>query len=403
MSKELRPIRAEEMKAYGDQISLVFSGSRASPEGIEALHELVELDRTLAWFEGGRIVASAGVCSFRMTVAGGARLGCAGLTRVTVLPTHRRQGLLTGMMRAHLEDAHRRGEPLAALYASEATIYGRFGYGIGTVHANLSVVRGAAFREVVDIRGRVRLMSREEAATQLPALVERLAPGQPGLVAREPAWWGQRVAERIFFGPPRPSETSWAAFADRGYAAYRVRTTSTTHGPERQILLLDLLAADPEAYRGLWRYVLDIDLADRVEAGARPRSEPLMHLLADPRSARTELEDGVWLRLVDVAAALAGRSYAAEGTLAIEVEDEFCDWNRGTWTLEAGAGGARCERGGKAALAVSAADLATVYLGESSFRDLLWAGRLEERHPGAARLADSMFSSPVVPWCPFHF
>lgn len=403
MTRELRPVRADELKAYYDQINRVFNGSDAPPEQVEAVAPFVELDRTLAWFDEGAIVASAGVYSYRMTVPGGARVPTAGLTRVTVLPTHTRQGLLTGMMREHLQDAHRRGEPLAALYASEAVIYGRFGYGIGTHHASIKLRRGAPFKEAVEVRGKVRTLGREEALAVAPAIAERIAPGQPGMIVREPGFWRLRIEERIPSGPPPPSHLNWVACGETGYAAYRVRTTWTSHGPEREILLADLLAADPETYRVLWRHILDIDLADRVEAGSRPRSEPLEHLLADARALQSTLWDGLWIRLVDVRAALAARTYGVPGRLSIEVSDPFCEWNRGVWTLEAGADGARCSPGGDADLALSAADLATVYLGDSTFHGLLWAGHLAERRAGAARLADSMFASPVVPWCPVHF
>jgi predicted acetyltransferase len=165
-----------------------------------------------------------------------------------------------------------------------------------------------------------------------------------------------------------------------------------------------LVAATAEAYAALWRHVLDVDLMARVAAEMRPVDEPLRFLLADSRQPKTRVEDGIWLRLVDVAAALAGRRYALEGRLGLRVRDTFCPWNDGQYELVGGPAGAECKPNtGSPDIAIDAADLAALYLGGNRFRTLFEAGRVEELSQGAIARADAMFAIDRAPWCPSHF
>jgi predicted acetyltransferase len=175
-------------------------------------------------------------------------------------------------------------------------------------------------------------------------------------------------------------------------------------GPNGTLRLGMLIATTAEAYAALWRHVLDVDLMARVSAEMRPVDEPLRFLLADSRQPKTRIEDGLWLRLVDVAAALAGRRYAAEGRLGLRVRDEFCSWNDGPYELVGGPAGAECKpSSGTPDLALDAADLAALYLGGNRFRALSEAGRVQELRAGAIALADAMFATERAPWCPSHF
>ena len=175
-------------------------------------------------------------------------------------------------------------------------------------------------------------------------------------------------------------------------------------GPNGALRLEMLVAATAEAYAALWRHVLDVDLMARVSAEMRPVDEPLRFLLADSRRPKTRIEDGLWLRLVDVAAALRGRRYAIEGRLGLRVRDAFCPWNDGQVELVGGPQGADCKAlNGTPDLALSAADLAAVYLGGTRWHTLAEAGRVQELRPGAIARADLMFATDRAPWCPSHF
>jgi predicted acetyltransferase len=386
---------------------LAFGDSLPTDEELAVSREVTEFDRTLAFFDGREIVATTGIFSYQMTVPGGS-LPCAGVTRVSVLSTHRRRGLLTAMMRRQLSDIHERGEPLAALYASEAPIYGRFGYGLATYQAAVEVGRShAAFTTGLAGSGRLVMV---DVPTAIPALVriwEEARRDQPGMLTLDQRWIRNLLADleitrhgaspqyRVLYGTDaKPS----------GFAIYRIKMDWDAAGPNGELRLEMLVAATAEAYAALWRHVLTVDLIARVSAEMRPVDEPLRFLLADSRQPKTRVEDGVWLRLVDVERALAGRRYAVEGRLVLRVRDAFCPWNEGHYELNGGPTNAVCERcEGNPDLELSAADLGALYLGGNRFRTLADAGRVEERKPGAIARADAMFAGQRAPWCPSHF
>jgi predicted acetyltransferase len=384
-----------------------FGASLPTDEELAISKEITEFDRTLAFFDGKEMVATAGIFSYEMTVPGGA-LPCGGVTRVSVLSTHRRRGLLTAMMRRQLDDMRERGEPLAALYASEAPIYGRFGYGLATYQASVEIERRhAAFARKVTGSGRLSMVDVPTAVGAFSRVWGQARHSQPGMLGLDERWIRNALADlevvregaspqyRVLYQTDgRPS----------GFAIYRIKLEWDASGPNGTLRLGMLIAASAEAYAALWRHVLDVDLMARVSAEMRPVDEPLRFLLADSRQPKTRIEDGVWLRLVDVAAALAGRRYPVEGRLALRIRDAFCPWNDGSYDLVGGPAGAECKSTGSTPdLELEAADLAAVYLGGNRFRALFEAGRIEELRPGAVARADVMFATDRAPWCPSHF
>jgi predicted acetyltransferase len=384
-----------------------FGASLPTDEELAISKEITEFDRTLAFFDGKEMVATAGIFSYEMTVPGGA-LPCGGVTRVSVLSTHRRRGLLTAMMRRQLDDMRERGEPLAALYASEAPIYGRFGYGLATYQASVEIERRhAAFARKVTGSGRLSMVDVPTAVGAFSRVWGQARHSQPGMLGLDERWIRNALADlevvregaspqyRVLYQTDgRPS----------GFAIYRIKLEWDASGPNGTLRLGMLIAASAEAYAALWRHVLDVDLMARVSAEMRPVDEPLRFLLADSRQPKTRIEDGVWLRLVDVAAALAGRRYPVEGRLALRIRDAFCPWNDGSYDLVGGPAGAECKSTGSTPdLELEAADLAAVYLGGNRFRALFEAGRIDELRPGAVARADVMFATDRAPWCPSHF
>lgn len=405
---EMRPITAEELPAFVRQLGQTFQGRTPPAEFVEARRETFELDRSLGVFDGGQLVGTAGVYSLEMTVPGGF-LPAAGVTMVTVSPTHRRQGILRALMRRQLDDIHAREEPLAALYASEAGIYGRFGYGLASYHSTVRIERSrSAFAAPFEDPGRLAFADAAAARAACPPVYERVRANQQGMVDMTEARW------RVRFDDPEAYRDGWSELytvlhtsgdAADGYALFRKRMDWAPDGPRGELRVVQLLAASPAAYAALWRFCLDFDLMARTEAEDRPVKEPLRHLLADPRAAQESLADGIWLRLVDVRAALAGRRYAVPGSLVLAVHDEFCPWNAGVLALEGGSEGSECGTAASAAadLELSAADLAAVYLGGETFLNLAIAGRVSELRPGALARADAMFHTSVPPWTPLHF
>lgn len=407
MSIEVRPVAEAELEAFFNQLSLVFSGDPSDPEVRDRNRALTELDRTLGAFEDGRLVGTGAAFTFRMAVPGGVTVPAAGVTRVSVAPTHRRRGLLRAMMRRQLDDIHARGEPLAGLYSAQAPIYGRFGYGVGTWHSHLVIPRSRSAFRAPARDGRVRIVDAEGALAEIPALHEQLSIAQPGAVIRKQGYWEMRAADLA--DHRRGRSRNWYLVHDGedgpdGFAIYRVQPRWLAEDPGGTVFLSDLMASSAAATAALWRFCLDVDLMVRVDAANRPVTDPVRHLLADSRAARETVYDGLWIRLVDVGAALAGRRYAREGNLAIEVGDEFCPWNAGRWELAADAGGAECRRTERAPdLALDVADLGAAYLGGTRLTTLAAAGRVEASSQALLQRADAMFAASPPPWCPTHF
>ncbi len=358
-------------------------------------------------FDGRQVVGTAGIFSYQMAVPGGS-LPCGGVTRVGVASTHRRRGLLRAMMRRQLDDMHQRGEPLAALYASEAPIYGRFGYGLATYMAEIEVRRSqAAFAQPLSAGGRVVMLDVPAAVEAFTQVWSQVQPTQPGMLTLDARWWRLHLVDlEIYRQGFSPQYRVVYEFEGKpaGFALYRIKMDWDASGPIGELSVDMLIAASADAYAALWRYVIEVDLIARVTAEGRPIDEPLRFLLADSRQPKTRVDDGIWLRLVDVQRALAGRRYAVDGRLVLRVRDPFCPWNEGHYELNGGPTNAACERcTDDADLELSAADLAGVYLAGNRFGTLREAGRIQELRRGAVTRADAMFATDRTPWCPSHF
>jgi len=377
-----------------------------------------EPDRVVAAFEGEEPVGCAGAFTFRLTVPGG-EVGAAGVTLVGVSPSHHRRGILRRLMRQQLDDVHERGEPVAVLWASEAAIYQRFGYGLATFAGTFDVDRTrTVFSHPVPAEGRIRMVEGDEAVRLLPIAYDRTRVVTPGALSRTEDWWRWEVVHDAEFRRQGASPKYFVLYevdgTPEGYAFYRVREAWDERGPKSELLVREVIAATPRAERDIWRWLFDIDLVGRIHADRVPVPPPIFHLLAEPRRLGLTVLDGLWLRIVDLPAALAGRAYAADGGLVLDVSDDFCQWNAGRWRIEAGgearsgpAGATRPARVDRtdapADLALDAADLGAVYLGGVPFRELAAAGRVAELRPGAIRLADTVFAADRTPWCSTMF
>jgi predicted acetyltransferase len=406
MDLEIRPIRADEFETYARATDAAFSGV-LSPEELEDDRSVAELDRRFAALEGGAIVGGSSAASFRMTVPGGRTVPTSGIVHVGVMPTHRRRGVNTALMRAQLEDARGRGEPLAALHASEGGIYGRFGFGMATFLADLDVETShSAFHAGYAPSGRVRLLPHDEAMPRMRPVFDAAVPARPGMLELDDRWFTWRFAEPT---PDKESPTFYAVHeTDEGepdaYAAYKVKHHWPGEIPRNELTVRELMATTPQATADIWRFVFDIDLVERVKAPDRPADDPLLRLVVEPRHLGYSLRDGMYLRLVDVPAALEARGYAGDGSIVLEVSDAFCPWNEGRYELTVTDGSATCRPAEREPdLVCSANELGAVYLGGSTFGQLAEAGRVGERNEGAAVLADTMFRSGPAPWCSLPF
>jgi predicted acetyltransferase len=337
--------------------------------------------------DGGHLLANNLTYSLDLTVPGG-QLPCAGLTWVGVHPQARRQGLLRAMAEHHLHTVHERGEPVSALYAAEPGIYGRFGYGLASRHQRFTVPRAAQLRDVPgwrDVRLRLERVDPDRHTDLVAGCHEAFRPGRPGMLSRR-----SQALRRLHLSDPRASRQGGeslrilVADADdggpaRGYALFRRKSAWGDAGPDGTVIVRECIARDPAAARALWGRLVDLDLTARVETWDLPLDDPLGHLLVDVRAATPKLTDGLWLRLVDVRAALAGRRYLREVDLVLGIRDAICPWNEGAWHLRGGPDGADCEPTSAAPdLELDVRDLGATYLGGESFAALAAAGLVRE-------------------------
>lgn len=406
MEIDVRPFDGEPREFF-DAGELAF-GDVARDEDFSAFESLFEPDRAIGAYDGDRLVGTAGIFSFDLTIPGGI-VPSAGVTIVGVQPTHRRRGILRRMMRLQLDQVHDRGEATAILWASEGSIYQRFGYGLATTAIRMSIERErSAFRRPHEPVGTVRFVDVEEAKRLLPPVHDALLPARPGFFARTPAFWDAD----IFRDPEHWRRGAGPAFyvvhetdgVVDGYARYRIRDKWEETGPRSTVVLTEKMALNPAADLDLWRYLLGIDLTATLDAWNVAPDDPILLNALELRRLGIGVADALWLRVVDVAAALAQRRYAADGRIVLDLTDEFCPWNAGRWSITVTDGVPIVEPATDAPdLACDVTDLGASYLGAFGFTQLVDAARVRELQPGGAARADALFRTPRPPWCPKVF
>jgi predicted acetyltransferase len=402
----VRPIEESDYAAFGAVPDEAFNSRYPHEEMLELDRLVVEFDRTAAAFDGDQIVGTSLAYTYRMAVPGGAYAATGGVSAVGVLPAYRRRGILTAMMTALLGDIAGRGEPLAALFASEPEIYGRYGYGAATEHLNLTIARAdGALREVAGPRPRLRVAEPDKIAAELAAVYTAMSARRPGMLTRDDRWW------RLAFADPEwardgTTQTRWMIAEDdsgpRGYASYSVKPDWDADSlPDGQLRVHELIGLDPAATAALWADLLSRDLVSKIRAFKRPVDDPL----AGRRRARASLVDGLWVRLVDVPAALALRRYARGVDVVLEVTDAVLPANAGRWRLTAAPDSpATCERTSRAAdVALEVAALGAAYLGGSRLTQLAAAGQVSEIRPGALAQLSAALAWDPAPWSPVGF
>lgn len=372
-------------------------GQPHHPEDVEVETALADPTRFYGAYDGSQLVATGGSFDLRMSVPGGA-LPVAGVTWVGVASTARRQGLLRELMTRQLADLQGAGTAVAALWASEGAIYQRFGYGPAAWHLSVTLPRGAAFRRPV-APGGLRLV--EPTGTGLAAVYDAVAARTPGWAARDEAWWAYRLHD-----PEHARDGATAlqcVVTDGGYALYSLVARWADGVPAGTVRVREVVAVDERARERLWRYLLDLDLMGEVVCRFLATDDPLLHLLAEPRAAKARLSEDLWVRLVDVAPALAGRSYATDVDVALRLEDPLCPWNTGTWRLTGGRDGAVCRPdAGPADLELDVTDLGAAYLGGTALTSR--RATVRELTAGAlARTSTAFGPVDAAPWCPMVF
>jgi predicted acetyltransferase len=401
---ELRSPMPDEFTEFLSATSIAFAEIPGEDE-IQRERALVEFDR----FVGARFrdewVGTAGAFTLRLTVPGG-EVAASGITTVGVRPDMRRLGLLRQMMDWLFSDARRRGEQVAILLASEAAIYHRFGFGQSSMASSFSIdVERATFRDPVDLGpdARIRLLDTDEAATRFAPIYDRVRPAIPGALNRDANRWRLWLVGDAEWMRKRDGIKYNAILEvggeDRGYVIYRIAQSWDMSGPKSTLSVQEVVGLDPDAEQVLWQWLMSMDLVGTVAGARGPVPHPLQQWLLEPRRLSLTINDGLWLRILDVPAVLAARGYFGSGSMVIEVTDHAMDSNSGRWTLTVDDGRATVATTSSAPdveLDVSA--LAAAYLGAFRFVDLAAAGRVRGCRPGALEEADALFTPPRSPW-----
>lgn len=391
----VRPLAEGEHESAFDVLVRSLHATSQDEQARERFAGAARFERRFGAFAGASMIGVARSFATELAVPGGKTLPAAAVDGVGVRADHTRRGVLTALMREQLRDCAARGEVFAHLHASESVIYGRFGYGVAGRALSLCI-GPATFRADAPSGGRVRMLEPGEAEHVLPALYGRIGPHRPGMMARPGHWWTA--------GNGRQQITTLTAAVhtgedgDDGFVAYGPldRSPSERMADGAVLRVRDLQAANMTALAGLWRYVLGVDLVREVWATNRPVDEPLGAMLSDPRVARvTSLDDEIWLRVLDVPAALAARSYGDADPVVVEVEDAQLPENSGRYRITPD-GAERTER--PAALRLVPEVLGMIYLGDARPSTLAALGRIEVFSPAALPHADALFLTAVPPW-----
>lgn len=407
MAIVLRPITAGEHRRFHDTEARGFGDRRGSDAGFELDRAVVELDRTVAGFDGDELVATTLSFPFEMTVPGGGGLAAGGVSGVTVAATHRRRGILRQMMEHQLDDLATRGEAVAVLNASEASIYGRFGFGLAQLFQTWRIdTTRSAFRHPVRDDLVLRFVDRDVAKAELAPIYDGWRRTVAGALSQSDAWWDCVLApQRSWRGGGEVLVVVCEPGPDHegGYVIY---TVDNDHpAPKWELEVRELVAVDPEVEARLWRFVLDIDLAGTVTADARPLDDPLRWRMVDLRQVETtRVQDYLYVRLLDIAAAFTARRYPVADRLVVEVVDAVRPDLAGRYEIDGDPASASCSRSeAPADLRLDVADLGSLLLGGVDARQLARVGRLEERTAGAVERAGAFFGWPAAPFCVTRF
>jgi predicted acetyltransferase len=405
MTTEIRVLDAE------DDLIAAANVFRAAMVGLPPLSDLppgqistlLDPGRTVGAFVGGKLAGTTDAATSTLTLPGGAIVNHAAVTHIGVLPSFTRRGIATHLIEHQLRDIAARGEVVASLRASEATIYERYGYGVASSFQSVEIQTArAAFRPAVGAGGPVRLLDAAEAWEILPRIYDANRPSRPGTIDRPGVWW-QGVRLRT-----EASSGAWYVAvhgvpgSESGFARYRpIDTDKWFVSDQRTIVVEDFFAPTRDAYLGLLRFLLGLDLVDRVMFWMLPIDDPLPWLLVDRRALRvTAIHDETWLRIIDARSALAARKYIGDGSVTVAVNDPLLPNNSATFVITDGSVEATKQR---AQLHVGVEGLAAVLLGGVTWRSLAVADLAHADDPTALIVADRLFAVPDAPYAGVFF
>lgn len=366
----------------------------SSPSDLD--RELFEPERALVAVDGDQLVGTAKAMTRDLSVPG-AVVPAAHVTAVGVRATHRRRGILSGLMSRQLLDVP---EALAVLWASEPGIYGRFGYAPAAWNVSYEIDLRTVKPHPVNGSGRIEEVSAEDAPAELAPLLQALQAQRPGVSGRTDQRWRGHLQDKP---EHRGGKTARQILVHRdeagtatGYALWRGKMNWGATGPANEVTVDELVAVDPTAYQALWRHLLTLDLAAKLEYGQAAVDEPLQHLVTNPVALGRRLTESLWVRITDVPRALSQRRYAVPLDVVIEVTDDLLKTNTGRFHLTGNLHQATCEpTTAPADLTLTINELSAVYLGGRSLTEFAHTGQIIESD--ALPTIAAAFTWPVAP------
>ncbi|MFD2468761.1 GNAT family N-acetyltransferase [Amycolatopsis silviterrae] len=392
--RTVRILRPDEQREAWNLFRAALHVQPGTDEEWDRVSAAYSAERSWGVFEPD-LIGTARSFDAEMVVPGGARLPLAAVTGVGVRAGRTRRGVLSALQAAQLADFAERGVALALLYASEGTIYGRYGYGIATLAKRVVVDKHRAqLRPDVPAGGEVTVLGIDEAAPKWPELYAETAMGRVAAMTRSEVYWPGYEAQARRRAKLVQTAVHRGQDGVDGYLTYYVEEDANHHA---KLQVMAFHYANPAAFAGLWRFLLSVDLVDEIVLPMRPLDEPHALLFTDPRMAKTEsTEDESWLRLVDVEAALAARTYGSAEPVVLEVSDRSLPGNDGRYRVGPD-GASRTEE--EPALRLSADTLAMLYFGTWRASSLADTGRIEVLDPAAPAAADVLFGTRESVWC----
>lgn len=364
---------------------------------------LLEPERSHAVFDGDEMIGTGGILSREITLPGEVQARFGAVTLVGVKPGHRRRGVAALLMKTQLEDMRAKGEALGALWASEGSIYRRFGYGEHATSVNMMTMpTRMKFHAGVQVDpARIRQVTRDEAMPFMVALHDKLRRTKVGWLSRTEPNWGYFLVDTE---SERDGLTAYRyCLHPQGYVVFRVKHDWNDSGPQSELHVRELLAENDAAHAALYRFLLDMDLAGKISYYTAT-NDPIQHMVDNPRMVQTHITDGLWLRIVDVERALPLRRYSSDVDSVIEIADDFCPWNTGRYRLAVKDGEAVATRTDDPAdVAMDVAALGSVFLGGVRLSVLKHAQRVTEHTPGHVDALTQAFLAVEEPHCPEVF
>jgi predicted acetyltransferase len=399
---DVRSITEDELEPFYGTFWRSMNFPPPKDEYVEREKKSFIYERSVAAFDGGSVVGTAYSHPFEITLPGGAQVPAAGVTAISTASTHRRRGIVTTLKRQQLGEAAQRGEVAAVLLASEGRIYGRFGYGVATMVADVEIRTRDAVLAAPNSGGRVRIVDGAEADKLFPSIWSEACRVRAGSIDRPQHFWESLTADRDKAHVHIVFED--ASGRPRGYVRYSAKADWEAGGqPKHEVTVQEFTAVDDIARLELWWYLLGLDLVREVSAWSQPLDDPLRWALAEPRALRTRaVRDMYWVRPLDVSKLLGGRTYRVDVDLNLEIDDPLLGLG-GTFALAGDRSGATCEpASGPPDVRMQIGDLGSISLGGTSPSDLARAGRFEASDAVLSRLDAAFLTSPR-PWGALHF